>query len=112
VSLFKRQAAAGVAAIEQKVEALGDSNVSKQLDYILQQRTSEKTFHNGVCHKGHAGKRLRDFLEHPQSVMAGLKEQEVGALRVYTTSAFQQIIEQPLTRSGTHQTAHIYIYIY
>jgi hypothetical protein len=81
----------GVAAIEKEVEELGDDDVSTQLRYILRQRAREKTFSNGVRDKGHAGMRLCDFLEHEHCKTAKLEAAEVVALRLYTTSAFQQI---------------------
>jgi hypothetical protein len=44
-----------------------------------------------VRDRGHAGMRLGDFLRHPNCATAQLEEEEVVALRLYTTSAFQQI---------------------
>ncbi len=85
------RARAGVAAIEEEVRALGDRNVSEQLNYILRQRASEKMFPNGLRDKGHAGMLLQDFVQHKHAVAAELEEREVVALRLYTTSAFQQI---------------------
>jgi hypothetical protein len=85
------RARAGVAAIEEEVKALGDKNVLEQLEYILHSRASVKSFSNGLRDKGHEGMRLRDFVSHEHAVTAELTAAEVVALRLYTTSAFQQI---------------------
>jgi hypothetical protein len=81
----------GVQAIEEEVMALGDEDVIEQLHYILKQRAREKMCHNGLRDKGRAGMRLRDFMKHKSAVTAELLEEEVVALRLYTTSAFKQI---------------------
>jgi hypothetical protein len=81
----------GVAAIEEEVRALGNADVIQQLGYILRQRANEKLCHNGMRDRGHVGMRLQDFVEHENSRTAELKEAEVVALRLYTTSAFLQI---------------------
>jgi hypothetical protein len=85
------RARAGVAAIEEEVRALGDTNVIKQLDYILHRSASVKAFSNGLRDKGHEGMVLQDLVQHGHAVTAELTEAEVVALRLYTTSAFQQI---------------------
>jgi hypothetical protein len=85
------RARAGVAAIEEEVNALGDKNVIAQLEYILHSRASVKSFSNGLRDKGHEGMRLQDFVCHEQAVTAELTEAEVVSLRLYTTSAFKQI---------------------
>ncbi len=87
-----RLASAGVAAIEEEVKALGNHHVSKQLDYILHQRAKERSLVVGVQDKGHNGMLLKDFVGHFHARTAELEEEEVVALRLYTTSAFQQII--------------------
>jgi hypothetical protein len=80
-----------VAAIEEEVNALGNRDVIQQLGYILWQPAKEKKFANGVRDKGHAGMWLSDFVQHEHARTAELEEAEVVALRLYTTSAFQQI---------------------
>ncbi len=80
-----------VAAIEKEVKALGDKKVLEQLEYILHRPASVKSFSNGLRDKGHEGMRLQDFVRHEHAVTAGLTEAEVVSLRLYTTSAFQQI---------------------
>jgi hypothetical protein len=81
----------GISAIEEEVEALQDGAISVQLHYILKERARERKFPNGVRDKGHAGMRLQDFVDHEYARTAELEEEEVVALRLYTTSAFQQI---------------------
>jgi hypothetical protein len=81
----------GVAAIEDEVKALGDKQVIEQLDYILWRRAKEKMCSKGLRDKGHAGMRLKDFMKHEHAVTAELDDAELVALRLYTTSAFQQI---------------------
>jgi hypothetical protein len=86
-----RRSLLGVAAIEEEVDALGDSDVAEQLHYILRQRARQKVCANGVRDKGHEGMVLRDFVEHEHSRTAYLDEAEVVALRLYSTSAFRHI---------------------
>ncbi len=86
-----KRASRGVAAIEEEVAALGDQQVMDELDYILHQKASEKELQNGVCDQGHEGMLLKDFVSYTNTKTAKLEEQEVVALRLYTTSAFQQI---------------------
>ncbi len=81
----------GVAAIQAEVKRLNNKDLSEQLDYILTQPASEKLFANGLRDKGHDGMRLKDFVEHKNAKDAKLDKEEVVALRLYTTSAFQQI---------------------
>jgi hypothetical protein len=81
----------GVEAIKDEVTALGDSIVTEQLNYILLQPATEKMFANGLRDMGHTGMRLHDFMQHEHARVAELEEAEVVALRLYTTSAFQQI---------------------
>jgi hypothetical protein len=85
------RALGGSKAIEEEVSALGDRNVCEQLNYILGQPASEKLFLNGLRDKGHAGMMLCNFVEHEHAKTAELQEAEVVALRLYTTSAFQEI---------------------
>jgi hypothetical protein len=89
--LFLRRGLDGVAAIEEEVRALGDTDVSKQLQYILRLPASLKKCPNGMRDQGHEGMVLQDFVEHEHSKTADLNEAEVVALRLYTTSAFRHI---------------------
>ncbi len=86
-----RQAQAGVAAIVEEVMALGDDNVSENLDYILHKEAEEKVLQYGIRDKGHAGMSLEDFVNHEYARAAELEEAEVVALRLFTTSAFLHI---------------------
>jgi hypothetical protein len=86
-----KRALRGVQAIEEEVNALGNSEAIQQLEYILRHPASEKLFLNGLRDKGRVGWRLKDFLQHEHARVAELEEEEVVALRFYTTSAFQQI---------------------
>jgi hypothetical protein len=86
-----RRALEGVAAIEEEVRALGDTDVSEHLHYILKEPAKEKRCANGVRDKGHEGMVLQDFVEHQHSRTADLDKAEVVALRLYTTPAFRQI---------------------
>jgi hypothetical protein len=99
---LKRSELMGVKAIEDEVKALGDKDVEKvvacQLDYILHQEATTQKFENGVRDQGHEGMRLDDFVNHPNSKIAGLTVAEVVALRLYTTPAFK-IINTPLRES-------------
>ncbi len=81
----------GVAAIEEEVRALGDTDVSEQLHYILHLPASLQSCPNGMRDQGHEGMVLQDFVEHEHSKTADLNEAEVVALRLYTTSAFRHI---------------------
>ncbi len=81
----------GVEAIEEEVMALGDKNVALQLYYILWEEAKEKLFPNGVRDKGNTGKSLDYFVKHETATSAKLKDAEVVALRLYTTSAFSKI---------------------
>jgi hypothetical protein len=81
----------GIKAMEKEVKRLGDKDVSEHLSYILNEPSSEKTYSNGVRDKGRNGMRLVDFVRHENATVAGLKEAEVAALRLYTTIAYKAI---------------------
>ncbi len=89
--VFRRRGLDGVAAIEEEVRALGDTDVSEQLHYILRRCAKERLCANGMRDQGHEGMVLQDFVEHEHSKTADLNEAEVVALRLYTTSAFRHI---------------------
>jgi hypothetical protein len=80
-----------IQGIQEEVDALGDPEVSEQLKYIREEAASEQKFDNGVRDEGRAGMRLQDFVSHENARLADLSEEEVVALRLYTTPAFKQI---------------------
>ncbi len=86
-----QKALEGIEAIEEEVIALGDRNVSLQLYYILWEKAKEKICPNGVRDKGNTGRSLEYFVKHEAATSAKLKDAEVVALRLYTTSAFSSI---------------------
>ncbi len=101
-SMALRELSKGLQAIKDEVEALGDKQVSEELNYILNEPASVKQCHNGLRDKGHEGWTVESFVKHENATNAGLSEAEVVALRLYTTSAFKQI-NNPLrdkARSG------------
>jgi hypothetical protein len=89
--IYRRIGKNGIAAIEAEVAALKNSDLSEQLDYILRRITSEKLCANGIRDKGRNGMQLKDFVEHADAKAAALDKEEVVALRLYTTTAFQYI---------------------
>lgn len=88
----------GLEAIQDEVEELSASNqdpnqeVKGWLNYIINEKTSEKPFPNGIRDKGRTGEEdLNYFFMHPNARMAGLTIEHVAALRLYTTHAFCHI---------------------
>jgi len=73
--------------------------VGELLDYILNHEVSEKVYDNGIRDQGRpSGTRLKDFTSHKKAVLAGLKEEEVVAMRLYTTVAYS-FMNNPLRDS-------------
>ena len=75
------------------------------LDYILNQHSSEQEFHNGIRDKGRDAVTLSYFVNHERAAIAGLSEAHVIALRLYTTHAFKYI-NTPLRRSSDSSEPH------
>ena len=65
--------------------------VQGNLDYVMNQRASEKTFHNGVRDKGRGPVTLSYFVNHADAVAAELSEAHVISQRLYTTHAFKYL---------------------
>jgi len=82
---------AGMPALEAEIEACGDELVKEAFRYVVREVCSEKKYPNGVRDKGHVGKRLIDFLNHENAILAKLTECEVVALRMYTLPVFVHI---------------------
>ena len=103
--LFERLAR-GTRAIEEEFASGGTDDDKENLDYVLHQRagTSGKEFDNGVRDEGRCGETLADFMQHPSTIKAELREAHVVALRVYTTAAFRSL-NGPL-RDSTRTTPH------
>ena len=101
----------GVRAIEREVEAHGTEGDKECLHYLLHEEagSSTKTFQHGLMRDrgangeelserqvddgqgGKRGMRLADFVAHPFSRTAKLREAHVLALRLYSTAAFRSI---------------------
>ncbi len=63
----------------------------RNFNYVINERTSEKEYSNGIRDKGRNGARPSSFTSHPNAQEAGLTEAEVFSLRIYTTSVFQDM---------------------
>ena len=61
------------------------------IDYVMNQRTSEKAYPNGIRDKDRNGVRPSYFTSHPIAQEAGLSDAEVFALRIYTTLAYKDM---------------------
>jgi len=101
----------GVRAIEREVETHGTEVDKECLHYLLHEEagSSTKEFQHGLMrdrgpngeilierqmddgHGGKRGMRLADFVSHPSSRTARLREAHVLALRLYSTAAFNSI---------------------
>ena len=100
----------GTKAIEREIELHGTEEDKECLDYILHSEagTSSHVFPNGnlccdcsadgqllesrrIPNGDGAGMRLADFVAHPHSREAALREPHVVALRLYTTAAYRSI---------------------
>lgn len=102
VEYFNRLAQ-GIDGIYQECVAIGDPELLENYDYVLNQRSSEKPYPNGIRDRGRSGAVLDDFLRHPFSKQAKLTRAEVFALRLYTTSSYKHFNEplRDLTRQKT-----------
>jgi hypothetical protein len=96
-AVFHRSIAEGVDTLEAEAQqfAAGTSEEGKELlellDYVLNQKTSEKVYPNGTRDEGRGGVRPSYFLSHANAQRAKLSDKEVFALRLYTTPAFRHI---------------------
>jgi len=83
----------GVRAIRDEFEAGGTDEDNECLHYVLHERagTNKRRFANGVRDEGRKGETLKDFVNHPYSKRAGLREAHVLALRLYTTAAYRSL---------------------
>ncbi len=61
------------------------------VDYVINQKTSEKKYANGIRDKGRSSVRPTYFLTHYNARDAKLTEGEVYSLRIYTMSAYKTI---------------------
>ena len=61
------------------------------VDYVVNQRTSERTYPNGVRDQGRNAVRPAYFISHAVAQEARLSEAEVLALRIYTTLVFRDL---------------------
>ena len=84
--------------------AINDSNedpdrqeVKSLLNYILNEKVSEKVYENGIRDKGRKEERLSDFINNTKFKKAKLSEAELVAMRLYTTKAYK-FINTPLRK--------------
>ena len=63
--------------------------ILEMFDYVLNQRTSQKEYPNGITDVGRDSVRFSYFLTHKQAQDAKLSEAEVFALRLYTTLIYK-----------------------
>ena len=124
---LSRAKAAGLAAVREEYEKLGDASDLECLRYVLECEagSSTKVSLGGMMRDrdaagrvlpirqvddaqgGRRGMRLADFVASPQARVAGLNEAEVAAVRLYSTSAYGSM-NRPLRDQSRHQdgTAH------
>ena len=109
---FFRRVSEGIAGIEEEAEDFADlakdgklENVSPEegqevldiVDYICRKKAGEikKQYPNGVLDQGRPPVRLNHFTSHDNAIQAKLLEEEVAALRIYTTLVYKYM-NQPL----------------
>ena len=86
----------GRAAIEDEIDMHGTEEDKECLAYVLNKGgvlagESPKMFPNGVRDKGRKPLRFEDFCEMDEAKRVGLEQEEVLALRLYTTAAFKSL---------------------
>ena len=93
---FLLLASRGAEGIQDEVDRFVSSSddaearqVGELLRYIRFETASEREYPNGVRDKGRGPVDLRYFVEHPKAREAHLNEEEVVALRLYTTAAYK-----------------------
>ena len=72
-----------------KKDPVCGAEVVELVDYVLNQKTSEKQYPNGIRDQGRNGTRPSHFASHPNAQVAGLKDAHVFSLRVYSTSVYK-----------------------
>ena len=81
------------------------------LEYLLNKAADERTLPKGmpstILDKGHAGKRLDDFVSHPDARAAKLQRAHVLALRLYSCSVYRSIVD-PLRNGCSPERPHPY----
>jgi hypothetical protein len=77
--------------------------VKELLHYIRFKTTGEnvKRYKNGIIDHGRGAMNLSDFMANPKAKNAGLREAEMVAMRLYTTSAYQ-FMNIPLRDDARH----------
>jgi hypothetical protein len=78
-----------------KISPADGVEVAEIVDYVLNQKTSEKVYPNGIRDQGRNGVRPAHFITHPNARDAVLDEGEVHSLRIYTTLAYK-VMNNPL----------------
>ena len=81
------------------------AEVRETIDYVLNQRTSEKAYPNGVRDEGSGNVKPSYFTSHINAQEAHLTEAEVLALRIYTTLVYKDI-NNPL-RDDARYARHV-----
>ena len=71
------------------------------VDYVINQRTSEKAYPNGIRDQGRNGTRPSYFTTHRIAQEAGLLEAETHSLRIYTTFVYKSL-NNPLRDDGRY----------
>jgi hypothetical protein len=108
---FLARMSRGLDGIEEEARDLGTAEDAAELqdivDYVINRRTSEKAYPNGIRDQGRSGVRPSHFTSHAIAQEAGLLEPEVHALRIYTTFAYKKM-NDPLrddARYARHEPA-------
>ena len=70
---------------------LDHSTISADFNYTLYEKSSEKTYPNGVRDKDREGKTIDDFLNMPQSKTTGMNKSEAVSLRFYSSPSFPAV---------------------
>jgi hypothetical protein len=70
---------------------LDHSTISADFNYTLYEKSSAKTYPNGVRDKDREGKTIDDFLNMPQSKTTGMNKSEVVSLRFYSSPSFPAV---------------------
>jgi hypothetical protein len=96
-AVFHSRMAKGIDGIEEEAAEFAEGSpaycaeIREIIDYVMNQRTSEKTYPNGIRDHGRNGVRPVHFTSHPIAQEAVLSATEVFALRIYTTLAYKDM---------------------